>query len=46
VYGSQLRDGKGGKLELHPIEDRAHVDARRAAMGMEPLADYLARFGQ
>jgi hypothetical protein len=46
VYGSQLRDGKGGKLELHPIEDRAHVDARRAAMGMEPLADYLTRFGQ
>lgn len=46
VYGSQLRDGKGGKLEPSPIEDRANVDTRRAAMGMEPLADYLARFGQ
>jgi hypothetical protein len=45
VYGSQLHDGKGGKLELDPIEDRAHVDDRRAGMGMEPLADYLARFG-
>ena len=44
VYGSQLRDGKGGKVEPDPIEDRAHVDARRAAMGMEPLAAYLARF--
>lgn len=46
VYGSQLVEGKGGKLEPDRIEDRAHVDARRAAMGMEPLADYLARFGQ
>jgi hypothetical protein len=45
VYGSQLRDGKNGKLEPDPIEDREHVDARRAAMGMEPLASYLARFG-
>lgn len=44
VYGSQLRDGKNGRAEPDPIEDRAHVDARRAAMGMEPLAAYLARF--
>ena len=46
MYGSQLRDGKGGKLEPYPIEDAAHIDARRAAMGMEPLAGYLARVGQ
>jgi hypothetical protein len=46
VYGSQLHEGKGGKMEPDRIEDREHVDARRAAMGMEPLADYLARFGQ
>jgi hypothetical protein len=45
IYGSQLRSGKDGKLELYPIEDREHVDVRRAAMEMEPLADYLARFG-
>jgi hypothetical protein len=44
VYGSQLRWGTGAALELHPIEDRAHVDERRAAMGMEPLAQYLKRF--
>jgi hypothetical protein len=24
-----------------PIEDEAHVDARRAELGMPPLADYL-----
>jgi hypothetical protein len=46
VYGSQLHDVKGGKVEPDPIEDRANVDKRRAAMGMEPLAGYLARFGQ
>jgi hypothetical protein len=46
VYGSQLHEGKGGKLEPDRIEDREHVDERRAAMGMEPLADYLARFGR
>lgn len=45
LYGSQLHDTKSGKLELDPIEDRAHVDDRRAAMGMESLASYLARFG-
>lgn len=45
VYGSQLHEGKGGRMEPDRIEDREHVDARRAAMGMESLADYLARFG-
>jgi hypothetical protein len=44
VYGSQLRWGTGAALALHPIEDRAHVDERRAAMGMEPLAEYLKHF--
>jgi hypothetical protein len=46
VYGSQLHVGKGGKMEPDRIEDRERVDERRAAMGMEPLAGYLARFGQ
>ena len=39
-YGSQLRMGENG-LEPLPIEDEANVDARRAQMGMMPLADYL-----
>lgn len=43
-YGSQLRSGADGKSALYPIEDREHVDERRAAMGMEPLANYLKRF--
>jgi hypothetical protein len=40
VYGSQFKSGPDGKLVLHPIEDAAHVDERRRALGMEPLADY------
>ena len=28
-------------MTLYTIEDPAGVDARRAAMGMPPLADYL-----
>lgn len=46
IYGSQLRWSTGSKPELYPIADREHVDQRRAAMGMEPLAQYLKRFEQ
>lgn len=46
IYGSQLTgDPKTGKMVFHPIEDEAHVDERRAAIGMEPLASYAKRFG-
>lgn len=44
LYGTQLSWDKDGKPVLDPIEDREHVDARRAAAGMEPLADYLKHF--
>lgn len=45
IYGSQLRSDGNGPLRLWPIEDELDVDKRRASVGMEPLADYLARFG-
>ena len=45
LYGSQLMRGADGKPELWPIEDEARVDERRARVGLEPLADYLKRFG-
>jgi hypothetical protein len=32
---------KGGTFKPRPIEDEAHVDKRRAEMGMPALADYL-----
>ncbi|MFL5507672.1 MAG: DUF6624 domain-containing protein [Gemmatimonadales bacterium] len=39
-YGSQatIRDGR---VFIDPIEDSAHVDERRARMGLMPLADYV-----
>ena len=42
IYGSQYsKDGKGGWVP-YPIEDEAHVDERRATLGLEPLAQYKA----
>lgn len=46
IYGTQLRLNEATKkLELWPIEDEENVDARRASVGLEPIADYLKRFG-
>ncbi len=39
-YGSQL-ETRDGKLVPKPIEDEENVEARRAQMGMMPLADYV-----
>lgn len=39
-YGSQLIP-RDGKWVPKPLEDPAQVDARRAAVGQMPLADYL-----
>lgn len=41
VYGTQFGLVAAGRMGLVPIRDAAHVDARRAAMGMPPLAGYL-----
>jgi hypothetical protein len=40
TYGTQfsLRDGR---WTLDPIADSAHVDERRASMGLPPLAEYI-----
>ncbi|RSK31249.1 hypothetical protein EI290_14340 [Hymenobacter metallilatus] len=46
IYGSQLHtDPKTNKMVFYTIQDEAHVDERRAAIGMEPLASYAKRFG-
>lgn len=37
VYGSQL----GDNFKPQPIEDEANVDARRAKVGLPPLAEYV-----
>lgn len=41
-YGTQLRPAAGGGFEPAPITDPARVDERRASVGLEPLAEYLA----
>lgn len=40
VYGSQA-DITGGRVVLKPISDSASVDARRARIGLAPLATYV-----
>jgi hypothetical protein len=45
-YGTQLHtDPATGRRALWPVEDEAGVDARRAAVGLPPLALYLRNFG-
>lgn len=47
VYGTQMElDEAAGRYEPRPIADPEHVDERRAAKGMEPLADQLRRFNE
>jgi hypothetical protein len=46
VYGSQLKlNPATKKMEFYPIKDEAHVNERRAAMGLEPIEEYAKRFG-
>ncbi len=40
LYGTQCTSA-GGRWEALPLEDEVHVDQRRTAVGMEPLAEYL-----
>jgi hypothetical protein len=45
VYGSQVRSNAAtGSMEFFPIQDEAHVDERRATMGLGPLAEYAKMF--
>lgn len=41
IYGSQLRSEGDGPLYVQPIDDPDHVDERRAAVGLGPMAEYL-----
>lgn len=46
TYGSQVQtDTVTRKNFLQPLEDPDHVDERRAAVGLGPLAEYLKQFG-
>jgi hypothetical protein len=43
LYGSQFRSVDGGPLEPWTIEDPERLDERRAAVGLEPFAEYRER---
>lgn len=43
-FGTQGFCTGPGTWKPRPIEDPAHVDERRKAMGLQPLADYIASF--
>ena len=40
-YGSQGQPDSNGVLIPSPIEDKEHVDERRNAIGLEPIAEYF-----
>lgn len=41
-YGSQFQTAADGKNHMYPVEDEAHLDERRAKVGLEPIAEYKA----
>jgi hypothetical protein len=44
IYGSQITSGPDGIMKVHPIDDPANVDKRRADIGLPPMAKYLEHF--
>lgn len=44
IYGSQLHMDEHGVMTVSPIQDEANVNKRRAAVGLEPLEEYLKYF--
>lgn len=45
-YGSQFTTAGNGTMELRPTEDMDGLDARRQAMGLQPLAQYKATLSE
>ncbi|WFU70608.1 DUF6624 domain-containing protein [Bradyrhizobium sp. CB2312] len=43
LYGTQLEPDEHGNMRPHAIKDAEGVDERRRAVGLEPLAQVLAR---
>jgi len=45
LYGTQLSEGKGNKIQIKPIEDEVNVNVRREAAGLPPLETYYKHWG-
>jgi hypothetical protein len=41
IYGTQGQTNPDGSIVPFPIEDEEHVDERRKAIGLEPVAEYF-----
>ena len=41
IYGTQFDWDERGEMQPRPIEDAAHIDERRAAIGLPPLSEKL-----
>ena len=41
LYGTQGQTSSDGSIIPFPIEDEEHVDERRKALGLEPVAEYF-----
>ena len=46
IYGSQFSKNGKGEWVPDPIEDEAHVDERRATLGLEPMAQHTIRINR
>lgn len=45
IYGSQIkRDSLQGELYVYPVKDPEYVNQRRAAIGLGPIEEYVARW--
>jgi hypothetical protein len=46
IYGSQItKDNLTGQYMVSPIEDEINVNKRRAAVGLEPIEEYVKQWG-
>ena len=45
LYGTQLKKGKSDCLEPYPVSDEKHLDQRRKALGLTPVAEYVQFLG-
>jgi hypothetical protein len=46
VYGTQGQTTQFGAIVPFPIEDEEHVDERRKAIGLEPVAEYFKHMNE
>ncbi len=46
LYGTQFYADEAGKFGPRPIEDPDNVDARRKAVGLQPLSEYAREIEQ